>query len=104
VHSSQQVRRGTVYIATLAQALLRSDGTRVASASYKGTLVRVFDTHTGNQLQVKVPVVMFRYSCLGQELRRGMDRAEIYCIAFNHLSTFLACSSDKVSCRTLISH
>jgi hypothetical protein len=28
-------------------------------------------------------------------LCRGMDRAEIYCLAFNQTSSFLACSSDK---------
>lgn len=40
----------------------------------------MFDTYSGELLQ---------------ELRRGMDRAEIYSIAFNAASTFLACSSCK---------
>ena len=44
-------------------------------------------------------MVLIRYFLLlGEplrELRRGTDRAEIYCIAFNAATTFLACSSDK---------
>jgi WD40 repeat protein len=28
-------------------------------------------------------------------LRRGSDQAEIYCLAFDPISKFLACSSDK---------
>lgn len=66
--------------AELAQFALNFDGTRLATASDKGTLIRLWDTHTGEPLR---------------ELRRGTDRAEIYCIAFNLGSTFLACSSDK---------
>ena len=66
--------------AELAQFALNFDGSRLATASDKGTLVRVWDAHTGEPLR---------------ELRRGTDRAEIYSIAFNHASTFLACSSDK---------
>ena len=66
--------------AELAQFALNFDGTRLATASDKGTLIRLWDTHTGEPLR---------------ELRRGTDRAEIYCISFNLASTFLACSSDK---------
>lgn len=66
--------------AELAQFALNSDGTRLATASDKGTLIRVWDAHTGEPMR---------------ELRRGTDRAEIYSIAFNPASTFVACSSDK---------
>jgi WD40 repeat protein len=64
----------------LAQIALNRDGTRVASASDKGTLIRVFDTNSGSLLH---------------ELRRGMDRAEITSIAFDAASQFLACCSDR---------
>lgn len=66
--------------AELAQFALNADGSRIASASEKGTLIRIWNCHSGEPLR---------------ELRRGMDRAEIYCIAFNPASTFIACSSDK---------
>lgn len=66
--------------AELAQFALSADGSRIASASEKGTLIRLWDCHTGDPLR---------------EFRRGMDRAEIYCIAFNTATTFIACSSDK---------
>lgn len=66
--------------AEIAQFVLNSDGSRVASASEKGTLIRLWDCHTGDPLR---------------EFRRGTDRAEIYCISFNPTSTFMACSSDK---------
>lgn len=64
----------------LAQFALNSDGSRIASASEKGTLIRIWNCHTGEPMR---------------ELRRGMDKAEIYCICFNVTSTFVACSSDK---------
>jgi WD40 repeat protein len=66
--------------ADLAQFALNSDGSRIASASEKGTLIRIWNCHTGEPVR---------------ELRRGMDKAEIYCLAFNQASTFVACSSDK---------
>jgi WD40 repeat protein len=66
--------------ADLAQFALNADGSRIASASEKGTLIRIWNCHNGDPLR---------------ELRRGMDRAEIYCLAFNPTSTFIACSSDK---------
>lgn len=66
--------------AELAQFALNIDGSRIASASEKGTLIRIWDCFTGDPLR---------------ELRRGMDRADIYCLSFNPTSTFIACSSDK---------
>ena len=64
----------------LAVVVLNFEGTRLATASVKGTLIRVFDTATGDRLF---------------ELRRGAEKVDIYSIAFNMNSDWLAVSSDK---------
>lgn len=64
----------------LACIALNQNGTLVATASKKGTLVRVFDITT------KKLIV---------ELRRGADPATLYCINFSLNDDFLCVSSDK---------
>ncbi|XP_066248768.1 WD repeat domain phosphoinositide-interacting protein 4-like [Euwallacea similis] len=64
----------------LACIAINQQGTRVATASEQGTLIRVWDTTTRNQLV---------------ELRRGADPATIHCMNFSADSDFLCCSSDK---------
>jgi len=59
---------------------LNAQGTRLATASERGTLVRIWDTVSGDKLQ---------------ELRRGADVAEIYSICFSKDSKWLTLSSDK---------
>lgn len=59
---------------------LSIDGARLATASEKGTLVRVFETNSGTKLQ---------------ELRRGSDPADVYHLAFDRKTFWLAVTSDK---------
>mmetsp|Transcript_94939 Transcript_94939/g.238117 ORF Transcript_94939/g.238117 Transcript_94939/m.238117 type:complete len:494 (+) Transcript_94939:232-1713(+) len=56
------------------------NGMLLATASDKGTIVRVYDTTSGMRRQ---------------ELRRGADRAEIHSLAFSPTGDFLVVSSDK---------
>ena len=62
---------------------LNDDSSLMATASDRGTLIRIFDTANGNKVQ---------------EVRRGADPARIFSIAFDTKSERLAVTSDKGTC------
>ncbi|CAG8560486.1 5381_t:CDS:2 [Acaulospora colombiana] len=59
----QYFNKRLTHMGKLSCLSVNADGSKCASASEKGTLIRVFDTSSGKLLN---------------ELRRGVDRAEIY--------------------------
>ena len=59
---------------------MTADGSKIATASVKGTILRVFDVATA--------------TCL-HEFRRGVERATITCLAFSWDYKWLSCTSDK---------
>lgn len=67
----------------IAYLTMNPQSTLLATASQKGTLIRVFDTTS--------PYRVFQIV----ELRRGSDVATLYCLNFSHNSEFLCASSDK---------
>ena len=60
--------------------VMNYDGTLIASASERGTIIKIYRTKDG---------------CLLQELRRGTEPAEIYSLCFDLKSRYIACSSNK---------
>ena len=70
IYNLRRTRFITAHESNIACMELNSAGTVLATASDKGTLVRVFDTMDNGTLL--------------HELRRGVDRAKIHCLAFSH--------------------
>ncbi|KAF8117886.1 hypothetical protein N665_0008s0226 [Sinapis alba] len=79
-YASKRTKFVMAHDSRIACFALTQDGHLLATASSKGTLVRVFNTVDGT---------------LRQEVRRGADRAEIYSLAFSSNAEWLAVSSDK---------
>lgn len=64
----------------VAHMALDPTGLRLATVSERGTVVRVWDTATGD---------------LVAEMRRGKDRADVCCLAFSRDADWLCLSSDR---------
>ena len=65
---------------TLRALVLTADGSKLATASHKGTIVRVWDVGTTQNIY---------------EFRRGVERANITCLAFSWDDQWISCTSDK---------
>eukprot|EP00252_Welwitschia_mirabilis_P006407 TRINITY_DN1728_c0_g1_i1.p1 TRINITY_DN1728_c0_g1~~TRINITY_DN1728_c0_g1_i1.p1 ORF type:complete len:394 (+),score=43.46 TRINITY_DN1728_c0_g1_i1:245-1426(+) len=80
LYAKKRTRFISAHDSRIACLALTLDGTLLATASSKGTLIRIFNTSDCTQLK---------------ELRRGADRAEIHSLAFSQNLQWLAVSSDK---------
>lgn len=65
---------------TLRALTLTANGTLLATASHKGTVIRIWNVSNSQNVY---------------EFRRGVERATITCLCFSWDDQWLACSSDK---------
>lgn len=79
-YETRKCKHIKVHNSSVAFVALMNDGKLMATASSKGTLVRVFSTMDGSLLK---------------ELRRGSERAVICSLSFSSTAQWLAVSSDK---------
>ncbi|XP_060207993.1 autophagy-related protein 18a-like isoform X1 [Lycium barbarum] len=79
-YASKRTKYIVAHDSVLACFALTREGNLLATASTKGTLIRIFNTLEGTLLQ---------------EVRRGLDRAEIYSVSFSPTAQWLAVCSDK---------
>ncbi|OIT38360.1 PREDICTED: autophagy-related protein 18a-like [Nicotiana attenuata] len=79
-YASKSTKVIVAHDSMLACFALTREGNLLSTASTKGTLIRIFSTLEGTLLQ---------------EVRRGLDRAEIYSVSFSPTAQWLAASSDK---------
>ncbi|CAL5400566.1 unnamed protein product [Camellia sinensis] len=88
-YASKRTKFVMAHDSRIACFALTHDGRLLATASSKGTLVRIFNTLDGSLLQ--------EGKKRGRKInvRRGADRAEIYSLAFSSTAQWLAVSSDK---------
>ena len=80
LYDTKQVNIFQAHNGPLSQLVLSTDGTLLATASDKGTLIRIFNTQTKQKLH---------------EFRRGADKADIYSIAYHPDLTWICVCSDK---------
>ena len=78
--SSRRTKIINAHTMAISALTLSCNGDLVASSSIRGTIIRVFNTETGNKIH---------------EFRRGSDQAKIYSLAFDAQTRWLAVSSDK---------
>mmetsp|Transcript_16571 Transcript_16571/g.38282 ORF Transcript_16571/g.38282 Transcript_16571/m.38282 type:complete len:601 (-) Transcript_16571:62-1864(-) len=65
---------------SLRALVLTADGSKLATASHKGTIVRIWDVATSAKIY---------------GFRRGVERANITCLAFSWDDQWVSCTSDK---------
>ncbi|CAD5220893.1 unnamed protein product [Bursaphelenchus xylophilus] len=64
----------------ISKIAIDNQATKIATGSVKGTVIRIFDTHSKAKIF---------------ELRRGAHAVQLFCFRFSPSSSYLACCSDK---------
>ncbi|KVI11147.1 WD40 repeat-containing protein [Cynara cardunculus var. scolymus] len=109
-YASKQTKFIMAHDSRIVCLALTHDGRLLATASSKGTLIRIFNTLDGSLLQEVTPSVNFALAFSGRishnfdnipgdhrrfNVRRGADRADIYSLGFSTTAERLAVSSDR---------
>lgn len=77
---NDNIKKIYAHNSNIAAIALNNDGTLVATASERGTVIKIFDTTTGK---------------MKKEVRRGTMSTDIYSLAFSQKSNYIACCSGS---------